>query len=411
MRYKVITAAILLSINSTNILKSQITDSPYTLFGAGQIEDNGFGANKAMGGTGMAFQSGRYLNNLNPASYSGIDSLSFLFEMGVFSKYTRYETNNKVQTKLDGNIRYIAMGFRITPWWANSTGVVPYSSVGYTIHSTKSIEGELTGYKITYNGSGGINQFYSGNSIKINKNISTGINASYIFGSITQTETAGGAYNFNGYSVQNTKYFNNFYFDYGLQFSVYNNDWKYTLGIVYGNSKKLKTLNRISFNYAEDTVDLGSSEFDFHLPRKYGFGIGVEKSRRYRGGFDFERKYWSVIKFSNPLLNTRNSERYSMGMEYTHKPDYKHFGLAGITYRAGAYYKKSYLVIDDTPINSGAITFGAGIPLKRDLSIINLSLELGENGTLENGLIKENYWLVHFNITLHDLWFQKPKYD
>ncbi len=411
MYYKIIIAVILLSINSIKILRSQVTDSPYTLFGAGQIEDNGFGVNNALGGTGIAFQSGKYLNNLNPSSYSGIDSLSFLFEVGVFTKYTRYKTYNKVQTKLDGNIRYLAMGFRITPWWTNSTGLVPYSSVGYTIHSTKNIEGELGRYNITYKGNGGINQFYSGNSIRISKNISAGINASYIFGSVTQTETAGNTYNFNGYSIQNTKYFNNIYFDYGLQVSLYHANWKYTLGLVCGNSKKLKTSNEITFSYEKDTVDLGSSKIDFHLPMKFGVGIGVEKSNKLRAGFDFEMQNWSVIEFSNPLLNTRNSERYSMGMEYTPKPICKYFGLGCLTYRLGAYYKKSYLVIDDIPINSGALTFGTGIPLKRDLSIINLSLELGQNGTLENGLISEKYWLVHLNITLHDLWFQKSKYD
>jgi hypothetical protein len=411
MNLKKIIAVIVLSINSFIIVQSQVTNSPYTFFGAGQIEDNGFGVNKALGGTGIAFKSRRYLNNINPASYSGIDSLSFLFEFGVFFKHTLYESGNRVQTKYDGNIRYLAFGFRITSWWANSTGLVPYSSVGYTINSTKSIEGTLASYNITYNGSGGINQFYTANTFTINKNISAGINASYIFGSVTQTETAGSTYNLSGYSIQNINYFNNIYFDYGLQFSFYHDQWKYALGMVYGNSKKLKTSNDVTFSYEEDTVDMGSSKFDFHLPRKFGAGVGVEKSNKFRGGFDYEIKCWSLFKFSNPQLNARNSERYCMGLEYTPKYMNKHFGLGSITYRLGAYYKKTYLVIDETPINSKALTFGAGIPLKRELSVINMSVELGENGTLENGLIREKYWLAHLNITLHDLWFQKSKYD
>jgi len=43
--------------------------------------------------------------------------------------------------------------------------------------------------------------------------------------------------------------------------------------------------------------------------------------------------------------------------------------------------------------------------------MINLSLEAGMNGTKENGLIRENYLLLHLNMSLRDIWFMKPKYD
>ena len=47
------------------------------------------------------------------------------------------------------------------------------------------------------------------------------------------------------------------------------------------------------------------------------------------------------------------------------------------------------MIIDNIPINYGAVTFGAGIPDERYLSVINLSLELGQNGTTKRDLFRE----------------------
>jgi len=49
--------------------------------------------------------------------------------------------------------------------------------------------------------------------------------------------------------------------------------------------------------------------------------------------------------------------------------------------------------------------------MKNDYSMINLSLDAGQNGTTSKGLIKENYFILHINLSLHDIWFLKPKYD
>jgi hypothetical protein len=43
--------------------------------------------------------------------------------------------------------------------------------------------------------------------------------------------------------------------------------------------------------------------------------------------------------------------------------------------------------------------------------MINIALEAGQNGTTAKGLIKENYYILHINLSLHDIWFLKPKYD
>jgi hypothetical protein len=152
---------LILLIFSLNNISAQITFSPYTFFAAGQIEPGGSGSNHALGGTGIAFKSDRSLNNINPASYGGIDSLSFLFDIGVYGKYSQFVTHSNSQHKFESNFIYIAMGFRLNKWWMASLGAAPYSSIGYTINTTNVLEGELSYYFKTYTGSGGINKFYS----------------------------------------------------------------------------------------------------------------------------------------------------------------------------------------------------------------------------------------------------------
>ena len=59
------------------------TNSPYTRYGYGDLSDQSFGNSKAMGGIAFGLRDGAQINPLNPASYTAIDSLTFLFEGGV----------------------------------------------------------------------------------------------------------------------------------------------------------------------------------------------------------------------------------------------------------------------------------------------------------------------------------------
>ena len=73
MKFKYMAAAVVIFIIFlTNSLFAQAVNSIYSMYGVGLTIDNNFGVNRAMGGTGIAFQSGRSVNYSNPASYLGI---------------------------------------------------------------------------------------------------------------------------------------------------------------------------------------------------------------------------------------------------------------------------------------------------------------------------------------------------
>ena len=81
-----------------------------------------------------------------------------------------------------------------------------------------------------------------------------------------------------------------------------------------------------------------------------------------------------------------------------------------MVYRVGTRFEKTGLVLNNQPIEDFGITFGLGLPVG-GLSKINIGVELGQLGTLNSGLIKENYGNIMLGFSLSDVWFIKRKYD
>ena len=387
----------------TNSLEAQVKNSVYSMFGVGQIIDNSFGINKSLGGTGIAFQSaGRSINYLNPASYIGILPNSFNMELGAYGILNRSENGYTSQTNGDINFSYCSLSLYVTNWWAAIFGIVPFSSVDYEINSNDEIEGEFTSFEKNFKGTGGLSRVYLGNSFKIYKGLAIGFDASFIFGPFTQTETAVSTDSFTGYELKNQRTAYSFYLDYGLQYSIRNSDWLYSVGLIYGADKKLNTIDKLEFTYNETTSSLEQDEqLDIKIPQKLGLGLSVKKGNNFRAGFDYEWKNWSNINFSNPNLDTKDSNRFSIGVEYS--PGQRDNWLKSLFYRLGANYKNSYLEIDYTEINSTGVNFGVGIPCG-EISMFNLSIEYGEEGTLSKGLIKNSYWMFYLNFSVHEIW-------
>jgi len=67
------------------------------------------------------------------------------------------------------------------------------------------------------------------------------------------------------------------------------------------------------------------------------------------------------------------------------------------------------LVVNNTNVNEFGISFGVGMPMGKELSTFNLGMELGKRGTINNGLVKENFFNFRIGLTLNDKWFSKRK--
>jgi hypothetical protein len=411
MKYLLFVILIFISIFSN----AQTTVSPYSIFGPGELQNKGFSRSNAMGGTGIALKSGNSLNNINPASYTAIDSLKLIFEFGVKGKFYDLNSSGKSNTGYTGNFNYMALGFRYTPWLAGSLGVVPFSSVGYSIYKQNYVEGMTEEiYASEYVGSGGISQAYFGNAIKINKHLSLGVNTSYMFGSLTQEENITGTEVVPSFQIVRQDFLKSFYFEYGFQYSLSRDKRDYLLGITYSNKQNLKS-NHIIHIYDAGYSLVQTEKYDaeyLKVPARLGVGIGIQNSGRFTLLFDYNFQKWSEVEYPNQIDEFKNSHRFSFGGEF--RPwGYRAInkGYKNWVYRFGVNYETSYLSFGSKVINSKSISFGAGIPTPGRISNINWGVETGSNGTLSNQLIKEKFVLLHLGFSLNEIAFLRRKFD
>jgi hypothetical protein len=74
------------------------------------------------------------------------------------------------------------------------------------------------------------------------------------------------------------------------------------------------------------------------------------------------------------------------------------------------------LELKSSQLTETAVTIGFGFPVGRNyilqnFSMINIGVEAGQRGTINNGLIKESFIKATIGFTINDRWFVKPKYD
>ena len=92
---RLISASILLTVTGLAVAQTS-TNSPYTRYGFGQLADQNFGNSKAMGGIAYGLRNGYQINASNPASYTAIDSLTFLFDAGMTLQNANFKDGKDV---------------------------------------------------------------------------------------------------------------------------------------------------------------------------------------------------------------------------------------------------------------------------------------------------------------------------
>ena len=110
------------------IAKSQ---TPYSMYGIGMLDDNTLGINAGMGGVGYAINNKMQINPKNPASYAAMDSLTFLFDIGMNVETGWFKEGALKETKTTANFDYAVLQFPIGKHLAASLGMLPYSKSNY----------------------------------------------------------------------------------------------------------------------------------------------------------------------------------------------------------------------------------------------------------------------------------------
>lgn len=410
-----------------------LTNSPYSRYGLGELQYGGFANNIPMGGIYNAVQNDTtapfYINTSNPASHAS--ARLTVFDFGLKSNTTNLETQDKKFLSNQTALAYMALAFPVAKWWGASFGLLPYSTVGYKIHDEKE-QDSIGTVKYSYVGEGGINQIYFGNGFR-KKNFSAGVNVSYLFGDLifSSRDSFPKASNFFNTKFSQTTRVSDFHYIFGAQYKyLLKNNWSLTLGATGGlktniNVKKTTFAatykNDFGVEVMKDTIINNEDVKDtITMPMMLGGGFVLKKGERWMIGFDYSTQNWASFKSFGQDSLLKNSQRIAMGMQYipNKSAGTKEEYFKKIFYRVGFAYTSSYMELRNTSLKEFAITFGAGFPLRKikvgetySQSIINVGFEIGQMGTTENQLIKEQYLKAVIGFTLNDRWFIKRKYD
>ena len=403
------------------------TYTPYSLYGLGEIAKPGTAINKAMGGIGVGVRDNTYINYVNPASITQRDTLSFMLDFGI-NQRNFYNSDGKSKSAYHTfNMHNVMFTAPIYKKSALIVGIAPYSDVGYKFESTETDDNLVSKYgdiKYQKYGTGSVSQFFLGAATNLFKHFSIGAQYVYYFGAIDRYSNV----NFNSatgmrnletgwdYALGASSAF------FGIQYFGNINkkkDVELVVGATYRMAANLKgDFTRFSYAYDDmirDTVvnDLYENA-KFTISDEISAGFSVRKRDKWMFGFDYVRQDWTNSSFATTpgvKFTPSVASYYKLGIEFIpNKYDIRYY-MKRATYRVGAYYEQSYMTIGAHQINSAGVTLGMSLPISRLYNAVNVSLDMGQRGTIKENLVRERYIQLNINISLHDIWFMKYLYQ
>jgi hypothetical protein len=433
-----------------------IESSPYSAFGLGDQNYSGPAASVSMGGLNSIFWDNVHVNPGNPASYSFLSLTNFTF--GVNGQATKMTTEDKSESTNNVGVSHLIMGIPMGKWGGMAFGFMPVSSTGYEFLSSGEkidpesvipMEGNNLGYDGSYTeytyfkGSGSLNRFFIGGAFSPFKGFSVGVNAMYDFGNLSRTTSmvTPSVYKVLEYGKDPVLVFEGNQYNSKEKINLRLSEWNYQLGLMYtgklskdlhftvggtygiGNSTELDVERYMyTFKYASNGIavpvdTLESSSIDgrvnnIDLPQYGSAGLSVGNYRKWMVGvnYEFVDALQGVDNVYEGVKFTKHA-RYSIGGYFTPKFNSLMSYWERITYRAGFKYEQPGLNINGIDIVDYSINFGLGLPMKNGISNLNVGGAFGTRGTIEKGLVKEDYFSFYLSFSLSDKWFRKVKYN
>lgn len=422
---------------SCNVVKAQegaySSYSPYSIFGVGDLTRQGTAYSRSMGGIGIATRNNRHINILNPAAVAARDTLSFMLDFGVTADGRLYSQGDVKSAKNLFNISDFVFTVPIYRKSAFMAGITPFSSVGYDFsHDITDPKVLATTGNMNYRfyGEGDIYQVFAGAGATFWNRLSVGAQMIYYFGNIDKATTmdfASSSYRdiYSGYILN----LNAFGGKFGVQYDQALAPGLFlTVGATYRTSARLKgyvtdykyaTISSKSdtLKYNTDTLSRGRAS---KIASEYGIGVALRRGDKWRLEFDYTRSDWSKSNLDNAVgfankgestFSTTFSQSFKAGFEIVPNRNDIRYYMRRCSYRVGAYYDRDYYKLNGHTVNSYGLTFGMTLPVFRWYNGISIGVDLGQRGTKDNNMIRERYAMLVVGFNIHDIWFQKPKYE
>lgn len=401
------------------------TNSPYSQYGLGVLSDQTSGFNRGMNGVGIGFHEHNQVNYLNPASYSSLDSLTFIIDAGISGQVTNFEENGVKKNANNSNFEYVVAGLRAAKHLGVSFGIIPFTNVGYSYSGTGKVGSNFSDvtYTNTYSGDGGLHQVYLGAGWQPLKGLAIGANVSYVWGKYNKY--AANSYSNSSYTTLTRSYFtqvNSYKLDFGVQYTAKVSKKDHlTVGLTFSPGHNLGAtadMTMVTNNTQNGTNDTTSFSIDkaFEIPNMYGVGVMWNHHDQWKVGVDYTLQKWGSLKypaFEDGVYALRSGiysdrSKINVGLQYCHGEYSRHF-FQRVRYRAGVSYATPYYKVNglDGP-KELSVSAGFGIPIMNGWnarSFLNISGQWVKSSAKD--LIKENTFRINIGFTFNEEWFRK----
>lgn len=425
-----------------NIQAQNGFNMPYSQFGIGNSDLPGnMPMATRMGGVIYTQSGNNFVNPFNPASYAGVETESFVFDMGLGIQTSTLRDNNQKQHDADGNLSYLTFAMPLTKWWKVAGGLMPLTTVDYESVSQSSYMD--TGIvKTVYDGTGGANQVFLGSAFNIpagkSRTLQVGFNANYITGNVQRAISFEFQGNDSTYYMNSRRYretrLSCLTFDFGLQLRQQLGE-KYTLGLgmVYKPYRDMTVKDKAliyTFHASDETlVDTifpargGDDSFTSQLEQSQTFGIGLtlERNKRWKIAADATLSTWNGMRYTedtthaimgSSALRYGPYSRYAMGFERMGDMDATSY-WGRMSWSAGVHMEQGSMYLELNGQNQRIDEWGAGLgvtmPMRKGRSLLTLSLGYSSYGSTD--ILQRNTFTFGIAVSSCERWFVKRKFN
>lgn len=410
---KIISKVIIVILFCFTITNAQ-ESSPYSRYGVGDIK-YGYSANLlSLGELGSSILDPDHILITNPASWSVINRTRIEFSLGY--KGVNISDNSRSVFTSETEFRGATFGFPISRDYGIGfvAGLIPYSKISYV--SQKKYENSnnsLPGYKLIYEGKGGLSKFFIGSSVILPMGIHFGASFDYYFGNLrylSKIEFEQGSSNINTTFETNhnsdgvgttiglisPNLARNFQFG-----SLSNLRLGFALNLI--NDLNTDTLFSATSLSLIDTISNASVKTS--IPYRLSGGISFAFDDIHNFNLDFMYQPWRDFRFNNMKSDyLRDAAKFSFAYEYIPKRGLGMTSWELMTLRAGLSYEQTQYIFNNKGIDQYSLFGGFSFPIGLD-NTIDFALQYGFRGTTENNLLKENFVKIYLGISFGELWF------
>ena len=339
-----------------------------------------------------------------------------MFSTGGLHNTTQIQNSTDKQVVNNSAFSHLTIAFPISSKLGASFGMLPYSNIGYTLNARDTV----VNADMIYTGDGGLSKVYFGGAYEPFKGFSLGINASYLFGGLNRRKKLDyddeSFFDSRSNSSINLK---GYYYELGLLYKKeLANEKELSFGLTTNNNSTLRAkrsniVETISGPYeiVKDTASNVVEWGEVTLPNYISTGLMYRDGEKWLLIADYSMQNWADYTLLGESDELSNSMRLSGGLQYTPEFNSVTKYYKRMQYRLGAAYRNTPLALNDTQLKEMSVSFGFGIPVKKSRTKYDVSFTLGQRGTTDNSLLKEQFVKFGLSVSYDGIWFVKRKYD